>query len=526
MRFGIVGPEERDFVRLAARLPDATPDDLSLERVWRRLQMPDPGPARLWNWKVWTSAVALSLAVLGSAAWRLAAAQAPPAELLLSEGGVFLLARGGSWVPARGGDSLRAGTLLRSDTAGRMVVREPGVAALLLGGASDLAVERFGRSTVLRLVGGSVTLRVTKRPREHPFVVNVGEFAVTVVGTTFAVAREPSGDVDVSVSEGVVEVAGWGQHWRVEAGHRWSSKNPGEQGAASIPEPRRAMLAAALVEPPSRELPALLEAMTTAELASSMPPDTGGRESAVLQAPPNVVSPERAMGSAGRVDRATVNRLPSALVRVDPTPPPAILPPAPAPVAPPAPTRDLYAEALNLARHGEQRKAAAILEQALAASEGPRDRELYQLALLRLRHLDDPQGALSALRRYRIQFPNGALRQEVDLSLVQVQVALGHADDALAESARFLSAYPQSERTDEMHALRGDLSRDHGDFAAAAREYQSVGGGPALDDALYYLAYCRRQLGDQSAAARALRDYVGRLPNGRHIDSARELLGQ
>jgi hypothetical protein len=51
-----------------------------------------------------------------------------------------------------------------------------------------------------------------------------------------------------------------------------------------------------------------------------------------------------------------------------------------------------------------------------------------------------------------------------------------------------------------------------------------VSGGPALDDALYYWAYCRRQLGDTAGAGKALHDYLNRFPAGRHVDAAREAL--
>jgi TolA-binding protein len=109
---------------------------------------------------------------------------------------------------------------------------------------------------------------------------------------------------------------------------------------------------------------------------------------------------------------------------------------------------------------------------------------------------------------------------------VESHLALGQTEAALLESTSFLARYPQSERAEEMHFMHGDLLRQRGDCAGAVVEYRAVSGGPALDDALYYWAYCRRQMGDAASAARALRDYCRRFPEGKHIAAAREALAE
>ncbi len=541
--------EEREFARLAARLPDAAPDDLLVERVWRRLRMPDPGPSHAGRW---LAVSAMALVLIAAAGWWWIAAAQTRAQVLVTTGGVFLTSSGATWVPARHGDSLSVGTLLRSDTAGHGVAVLPGVAALLLGPDADLSFDRLGRATELGLSGGSVAFRVTKRPHDRAFVVHAGDYAVTVVGTLFSVSEATNGRVEVSVSEGVVEVSGKGDRWRVEAGHSWNSERQGEQVPGGIAATQRALLTAALDASPTANLSDLL--LAVARPAAPLP----SAAASVVAASETVAGPASAKpaeanavpevrGSSPqphvRAERTPHHPPPALLARVDPTPhaptfdppvvvlAPANVPPNPAPSpAPPtavvAAQRDYYVESLNLARQGDHQKAAAVLEQALAARSGPRDLELYQLAVLRQRYLGDPQGALDALQGYRTQFPHGALRQEVDLSLVEVNVALGHNEAALTESARFLAQHPQSERADEVHVLRGDLLRQRGDFLQAAGEYRAVSGGAALDDALYYWAYCRQQLGDGASAARALRDYVGRFPAGRHASAAREALGQ
>jgi TolA-binding protein len=201
-------------------------------------------------------------------------------------------------------------------------------------------------------------------------------------------------------------------------------------------------------------------------------------------------------------------------------------PPSPTPAPAPVLGHDPYAEALALERRGEHRQAASKLQAALDSNVGPRDLELYHLALLRQRHLDDPQGALDALLSYRKSFPNGGLRPEVDMSVIESRLSLRQTDAALAESAAFLSRYPQNERADEMHFMRGDLMRLRGDCAGALAEYHAVLRGPAYEDALYYAATCIGDLGQSDAAATALRGYLDRFPNGKHARAAREAVGE
>jgi TolA-binding protein len=540
LRFTATSRDERAVANLVTELPDATPDDLSVERVWRRLQSPDPGPSRAWRWAT-ASVLATALAVCAGLLWLETAK--PKADILLAEGGLFSSASAASWAPARRGDPLAAGASVRSDRSGRGVLRVPGVAALILDTDADLALVRLGRSTVLRLERGAVTARVIKRSRGERFVLLAGDYTVTVVGTLFSVTNASDGRVAVSVNEGVVEVEGRGNLWRIEAGHRWSSDSSEVVVGSEISEARAALLAAAMSAPRSPELAGLFSAMVRADCVPTPVPPVAPDAPIPAEIPPAeaIVPP---VAAAGLSQATSVRRrhgvasspllaAAEATTRRDERPEaprpltmnqPAIAP-APSPSTP-VRERDYYAEALNLARHGEHSKAASVLTQALAAGRGPRDLELYQLALLKQRHLSDPQGALDSLQGYRKEFPGGALRQEVDLSIVESEVALGRSEAALAESARFLAQHPQSERADEVRVLRGDLLRQAGACEKAAAEYRAVSGGPALDDALYYWAYCQRQLGDSASAAAALRDYLVRFPAGRHLDAAREALGR
>jgi TolA-binding protein len=291
--------------------------------------------------------------------------------------------------------------------------------------------------------------------------------------------------------------------------------------------------------PSQTELTGLFSALQQAKRGEEMPP-----VEAMTKRPPRgeaagpppaaaTLAPEPTPAKHSRRDATEGPLLAKAEAAVErsatPVAPPLLVQPPPAPSSVTQLREpDEYAQALTLAKHGEHAEAAVILEQALAAKEGPRDLELYELALLKQRHLGDPKGALESLQAYRTEFPAGALRQEVDLSVMQTEAALGQSETVLIESARFLAEHPQSERADDVHLLRGDLLRKMGGYEQAAAEYRAVAlaGGPALDDALYYWAYCRRQLGDGASAARALRDYLNRFPAGRHVDAAREALGR
>jgi hypothetical protein len=63
-----------------------------------------------------------------------------------------------------------------------------------------------------------------------------------------------------------------------------------------------------------------------------------------------------------------------------------------------------------------------------------------------------PKQALVAWYRYRARFPQGMLRAETDMSIVDALLVTGDKAGALAEAEAFLARHPQSER-------RNDISR-------------------------------------------------------------------
>jgi hypothetical protein len=547
-----VTADEQAVAALLSLLPDPTPDRPFLERVWRGLHRRSRRGFETWRWAAVASALAACVMVGMLVGSRIAVR--PRAQMLLVEGRVVTGAAGMTWTPARAGDQLRANALVENDASGTSLVRLPAVATLLARSSTRLELQASADSSLVHLFDGTVTLRVTKRPSEHPFTVRVGRYTVTVVGTLFSVSENPDGRVEVNVAEGAVRVADGHMEWRVSAGESWSSDAPNQRAVDEHTAAFGPLLSAAMNGEPDGQLSELLHALPrtpeasaskkalVAPLAGAAPAAQFGESAAPITAPsvvPTREAPVHRTRRASEPERFAVLDHPTVVERpavVEPAPTPLIsqkteavestaapVPlPAPAPVAGPDP----YSEALALERRGEHRLAASKLQAALASNVGPRDLELYHLALLRQRHLDDPRGALEALLSYRASFPSGGLRQEVDVSIIESRLALKQTDQALAESAAFLSKYPQNERADEMHFMRGDLLRQRGDCAGALAEYHAVLRGPAVDDALYYAAYCVGELGQPDVATTALKDYLRRFPNGKHAGAARQTVGE
>ncbi len=182
--------------------------------------------------------------------------------------------------------------------------------------------------------------------------------------------------------------------------------------------------------------------------------------------------------------------------------------------------RDAERPARNRASAGANARAAALWNrrwimirshrfpeaeralEALSTESGTgADIALYELADLRQRHLGDFAGALAALQSYRTTYPQGALRQEAEISMIELELARPDPSAALSQIDQFLSAYPNSERVSEVQWLRGNLLRARGDCAGALESYRRVQGSSSREEeALYFRAVCQEQLGQTSAA--------------------------
>jgi transmembrane sensor len=76
---------------------------------------------------------------------------------------------------------------------------------MLLNTSTTASVEFDNGQRNVRLAAGEALFEVAKDPA-RPFVVRTGKITVTAVGTAFAVRKEADGRVEVTVTEGVVEI--------------------------------------------------------------------------------------------------------------------------------------------------------------------------------------------------------------------------------------------------------------------------------------------------------------------------------
>ena len=179
----------------------------------------------------------------------------------------------------------------------------------------------------------------------------------------------------------------------------------------------------------------------------------------------------------------------------------------------------------------DPRRALAIYEQ-LASRSGPAaENALYEIGGIYHDQLKQPAKAVAAWDRYRSRYPNGLLRAEADLSVIDtLETSQNPVDGSrtLSEALAFLKRYPHSERRAEVARVVGDLYRGRDNCHAALDFYRAVPSSKAssddADDASFGQAACLYALRDDGASS-ALRGYLAQNPRGRHARDAARLLG-
>jgi hypothetical protein len=130
---------------------------------------------------------------------------------------------------------------------------------------------------------------------------------------------------------------------------------------------------------------------------------------------------------------------------------------------------------------------------------------LFEIARLRRDVLGDGAGALAALQESRTRFPAGMLRDEVDLSIVELLANLNRHNEAIEEIGRLLADGHGVERTAELRVMRGNIYREVlEDYGHAERDYAAAeeARAPAVGDATFFRGVCLQALG-RTAEARA-----------------------
>jgi tetratricopeptide (TPR) repeat protein len=340
-------------------------------------------------------------------------------------------------------------------------------AVAVLGSGAVASARHHGwrnQAIEIDLESGRVVVADAPRPEERAFSVVAGGYTVRVVGTVFSVERGAAG-VEVRVQEGRVEVTGPGTEVRLEAGESWSSSD--------------ARGHAVLAEADARQAVGLL------------------RGTPVAPAP---VEPVAALPSAPAFKETRSSAVGGTA----------------------APSS--YERGKSLAARGAYAEAAAAFQEA-ARGNGPRaELALYEVGRLQLRNFRAPAAAAETFRRAQSRFPDGELRAEVDLSLIEALLDTRRYDDAGQAMDGFIKRYPQSERRSEVRRLRADLRREQADWRGAIEDYAALLEKGPDDDALYFSAFCWQKLGDSRAARALLERYLKEFPNGRHAEDVKRAI--
>jgi tetratricopeptide repeat protein len=184
------------------------------------------------------------------------------------------------------------------------------------------------------------------------------------------------------------------------------------------------------------------------------------------------------------------------------------------------------ANCLDFARKGEPRSAELCFNQQAAGAGLSAEMALYEMARLRRDVLRDATGALGALDEYRQRFPRGTLRNEVNISRVELLSQLGRGREALRESEALLDSASGRERAAELHVLRGNVFRhDLADLAAAILEYAQAEpfGGSLGAEASRLRGMSLEAMGDRDGALAAYRRYLNSPDQPRRADVLRRV---
>ena len=110
-------------------------------------------------------------------------------------------------------------------------------------------------------------------------------------------------------------------------------------------------------------------------------------------------------------------------------------------------------EARSAIREGRPEDALAMLSHCAKGAGPAAENAAYEMGRVLRDGLHRPRGAVAAWGAYRTRFPDGLLRAEADLSILETLAKLGEKAAALAEAEAFLARYPNSERRDEVAKL-------------------------------------------------------------------------
>jgi hypothetical protein len=384
------------------------------------------------------------------------------------------------------------------------------------------------RTTEIALSKGSIELHVLPRAPGHDFAVSAGRYRFTVVGTAFTVSQTGS-HLELVVSEGTVAV--WRETKRlatVGAGGQWEAEvNP---AASARPQTTRAQTEqsspAARVDPLPPATPSLALSPPTPPLAAvAGAPAVAAGSPLARAATPALASPP-ATAPLAAVASAPPARVVTPALALSPATPAAVAAAFPARTATPAAPVAVHRDCGQLAASKRAQEALTCYQDQAAQSGLAGETAQYELARLWRDSFGDPDRAIAAFKTQRSRFPNGALRNEADLSIIELLPRLDRHADALAESEQFLAVHPRAERRGEIRLLRGNIFREvlH-DLDHAEREYAlgAESGGRVGNDNRFLHAVCLEAMGRVDEARKAFETYLLQA-GGAHAQEAKRRL--
>jgi hypothetical protein len=254
-----------------------------------------------------------------------------------------------------------------------------------LGPSTALTLETQRDDLVeVKLRSGVATFEVARRPQRQ-FVVHAHDVRVRVVGTRFTV-RRTSERVEVVVVRGVVEVSRGGETVSLTAGQSWHS-TPDVEAAAAPPE-----------------------------VEDVEEPEPGAAEAAAPSPAPKHVKHRRPLAP----------------------------PPGPAAAAPVEAPEDAFAAALAARRDGRSADAAAGFQRFIRdfPADGRTPVAAFELGRIRMDVLNDPRGAVEALRLSLKLDAHAAFREEALSRVVRGLDAVHDTAACLQARETYLSAFP------------------------------------------------------------------------------------
>ena len=215
--------------------------------------------------------------------------------------------------------------------------------------------------------------------------------------------------------------------------------------------------------------------------------------------------------------------VPAPAAPVAPAPAPTVIAPAalaPAPVDP-------MQEAKAALAAGDPNRALDFYRAAISRGGPAAENAEYEIGRVQRDRLHQPAEAIATWKRYRSSHPNGLLRVETDVSIIESLVASDDSGAALAEANDFLRQHADSERRAEIARIVGDLYRERGDYSKAVSAYQTALAASRTREVTEYTTFqraaCLIAMGQASGNA-ALEQYLRVWPQGRFSREANRLL--